>query len=138
MNEAVSQVPWLAVLAASIAHFALGGLWYMVLFSEPYARSLGIAGRPPQKPSPMLVIGPFLCSVLTISTTALLLRALRLSGYGDAFLLGLVVGVGYLAPMTVTIAINPLFPRPLQYALVNAPMFVLGSLLSCAILVAMS
>lgn len=110
----------------------------MVLFGEQYARALGIAGRSPQKPGPLLVIGPFVCSVLTISTTGLLLRALRLSSYGDALLLGLIVGVGYLAPMTVTIAINPLFPRPLQYALVNAPMFVLGSLLSCAILVAMS
>jgi hypothetical protein len=39
--------------------------------------------------------------------------------------------------MTLNIAINPLFPRPFHYAAINAPFFVLGSLLASAILVAL-
>ncbi len=39
--------------------------------------------------------------------------------------------------MTMTIAINPLFPRPFYYTALNAPYFLIGSLLSCTILAAL-
>ncbi len=137
MMSAVMQVNWLAVLGASVAHFMLGGVWFLVLFGQYYATVLGIADRPPQRPAPRFLIGPFLCSAANIATTAVLLRALGITRYGDALALGLLVGVGYLAAMTLNIAINPLFPRPFSYALLNAPMFLLGSLLSCTLLVAL-
>lgn len=138
MIDALSHVNWLAVLAASVAQFVLGGIWFMVLVGKPYAAALGIEGRPPQKPGALFLVGPFLCGAVIIATTAALLRALGITTYGDALALGAVVALGYLVPMTVTIAINPLFPRPLYYALVNAPFFVVGSLMACAILTAMS
>lgn len=78
-----------------------------------------------------------MCSTVNIVTTAWLLDALGVTRIGDALLLGAVVGVGYLATMTVNIAINPLFPHPFRYALINAPMFIIGSLMSAGILVAM-
>ncbi|UJR78535.1 DUF1761 domain-containing protein [Sandaracinus amylolyticus] len=135
MIVALSQVNWLAVVLASVAHFVLGGVWFMGLFGKQYAAALGIADRPPEKPSAIFLVGPFVCSAATIVTSAVLMRALGITTFADALGLGLVVGVGYLVAMTVNIAINPLFPRPLHYAAINAPMFVLGSLMSCAILV---
>lgn len=138
MIDTLSHVNWLAVLAASTAHFVLGGVWFMALFGKQYAVALGIADRQPQTPGPLFLAGPFVCSALNILTTAFLLRALGIVAYSDALLLGATIGVGYLAAMTLNIAINPLFPRPFLYALINAPMFVIGSLMSCAILVAMS
>lgn len=138
MIEAFSHISWLAVLAASMAHFVLGGVWFAVLFAKPYASALGIADRPPQKPGPLFLIGPFVCSAFTIATTALLLRALGITSYDDAILFGLIVGVGYIVAMTVNIAINPLFPRPFRYSLINAPMFIIGSVMASMILTAMS
>lgn len=79
-----------------------------------------------------------MCSFFTIAASAILLRALSISSYSAALELGLVISIGYLVPMTLNIAINPLFPRPFAYTLLNAPFFILGSLLSCAILVALS
>ena len=138
MTNALSHLNWLAILAACAAHFVLGGVWFAALFGKPYAAALGIADRPAQKPGPLLIVGPFLCSAVTITTTAFLLRALGIQTYGPALGLGAVVGIGYLAAMTMTIAINPLFPRPFAYTLVNAPFFVIGSLMSCLILTALS
>ncbi len=138
MSSAWMQVNWLAVLGASVAHFFLGGVWFLALFGKHYAAALGLADRPPPRPAPRFVIGPFLCSTATIATTAFLLRALGITHLGDALVLGLTVGLGYLTAMTVNIAINPLFPRPFYYALINAPMFLLGSLMSCTLLVALS
>lgn len=138
MVAAFSQINWLAVLVATIAHFILGGVWFAALFAKQYAQALGIADRPPQKPGAIFLIGPLICGALTITTTAFLLRALAITDYGNALKLGAIVGIGYLAAMTVNIAINPLFSRPFYYALINAPMFLLGSLMSCVILIAMS
>jgi len=138
MVEAISQVNWLAVLAASIANFLLGAIWFVALVGKYYPIVLGIADRPPQKPGPLFLIGPFICSVFTIATSAVLLRALNVTNYSDALEIGLLIGIGFLVPMTLNIAINPLFPRPFAYTLLNAPFFILGSLLSCAILVALS
>ena len=136
MSDAISQVNWLSVLAASVANFLLGGIWFVALVGKYYPIVLGISDRPPQKPGPLFLIGPFVCSVFTIAASAILLRALEIFGYGSALELGFLIGVGFLVPMTLNIAINPLFPRPFAYTLLNAPFFILGSLLSCVILVA--
>lgn len=137
MVDAISQVNWLAVLAATLAHFVLGGIWFVALFGKQYAHALGIADRPPQKPGPLFLIGPLVCSGLTIATTAILMRMLHITRLTDALELGLLVGVGYLGAMTVNIAINPLFRHPIRYALVNVPMFLIGSLLAVTILAAL-
>ena len=137
MVQALSHVSWLAVLVAAVANFVLGGVWFAALFDKAYAAALGIADRPASKPSALMLAGPFVCSLFTIATTAVLLRALGVTTYGDAAGVGLVVGIGYLAAMTVNIAINPLFPAPFRYAAINVPYFVVGSVLSCLVLTAM-
>ena len=138
MLAAISHLNWLSVLTASVAHFMLGGIWFAVLFGKHYATALGIAHNPVSKPKAIFFIGPLICSSMNIVTTAFLMRALYITTYNDALALGAIIGFGYLAPMTVNIAINPLFPRPFYYAMINVPMFVVGSLMSSAILLMMS
>jgi len=138
MIEAFSQVNWVGVLAASIAQFVLGGIWFVGVVAKHYPVSLGIADRPQEKPGTLFLVGPFLCIALTIATTAILLRAFSITTYGEALALGGLVGVGYLLPMTLNIAINPLFPRPFYYTALNAPYFVGGSVMASAILVALT
>jgi len=138
MIDALAHVKWLAVFVASIAHFVFGAVWFVGIVGTRYADALGIADRPPAKPGALFLVGPFACSAVTVVASAILLRALGITSYGGALGLGALVGLGYLVPMTVNIAINPLFPRPFYYALLNAPFFVVGSLMACAILVALS
>ncbi|NEU13232.1 DUF1761 domain-containing protein [Methylobacterium sp. BTF04] len=138
MIDALSHVNWLAVGVASVAHFLLGAAWFVGLVGKYYPVVLGIADRPQKSSGPLSLAGPFACTAVTIATSAVLLRALGITTYGDALLLGALVGIGYLVPMTLNIAINPLFPRPFAYTALNAPFFVTGSLMSCAILVALS
>lgn len=138
MINALSHLNWLAVMVASVAQFILGGIWFAGLVDKRYAAALGIADQPQQKPGPLFLAGPFVCGAITIATTAILLHTLGITTYGHGLALGALVGLGYLAPMTVNIAINPLFPRPFYYGLLNAPFFIVGSLMSCAILVTLS
>lgn len=138
MIDAIAQVNPLAICAASIANFVLGGVWFAGIVAKPYAIALGIEHRAQQRPGPLFVAGPLLCGAIIVTTTAVLMRALGSETYGDALALGALVSLGYLVPMTVTIAINPLFPRPLVYALVNAPFFVVSGLLSSLVLMALT
>ena len=71
---------------------------------------------------------------MTTLTSAVLLRALHVTSIGDAIAFGLIVGVGYLAAMTVQIAINPNFPRPFFYAVLNAPFFIVTSIITALLL----
>ena len=137
MFEAIRDVNWFAVALANITAFLVGGIWFMLLFKRTYAIALGRETASP-KPSAISLAGPFLCQTVTIITTAVLLRALGVTSYAGAVQLGVLVGIGYLVPMTVNIALNPNFPRPFLYSLMNGPFFVLTSLTSCVILVAMS
>ncbi len=134
----VSQVHWLAVLAAALAHFMLGGAWFMGVVPKHYQAALGRNDPPGGKPSALVMVGPAVCSLVIIATTATLLQALAIETYSEAIAFGVFVALGYLAPMVMVIAINPNFPRPFYYAAINAPYFVLGSILSCVILTALS
>lgn len=137
MIEALSHLNWVAVAVASVAHFLLGAVWFVGLVGSRYSAVLGVAHQPKQSPGVLALAGPFACAAVTVVASAILLLALGITTYGDALALGALVGVGYLVPMTLNIAINPLFPRPFAYTALNAPYFVLGSVMSCAILVAM-
>ena len=37
------QIPWLAVLVATFAGFALGAVWYGALFGRAWTRALGLS-----------------------------------------------------------------------------------------------
>lgn len=129
---------WLGVLTAAVAHFMLGGAWFMGLVAKHYQVALGRNDPPNAKPSPLVIVGPAVCSLVIIVTTAMLLKALAIVTYGAAIGFGVFIGFGYLTPMVMVIAINPNFPRPFYYTAINAPYFVLGSVLSCVLLTAMS
>jgi hypothetical protein len=130
----LSHLPWLGVLLGSLAFSMLGGLWFAVLFKRAYAAALERTDLADRKPGPLFIVGPLLCGVVITLTNALIMQALTVDSLGAALEFGLVSGFGYLTPMTINIAINPNFPRPLAYSAVNAPYFLLGNLANVALL----
>jgi hypothetical protein len=135
MLNAFFEVNWLAIGLATVASFLLGGIWFVVLVGKLYAKALGREAG--EKPGPLYMFGPLVCNLLTTITTAVLLRAFQVTTLHQALSFGAVVGIGYFGAHTVNIAINPNFPRPFLYGLINVPYFLLVLLMSCAILTAM-
>ena len=129
-----AQISLWGILAAAAFGFVFGGLYFGLLVPRPYARALGREGLPPAKLDTLTMVGPFLCTVVMIVTTAALMAMIGVSTLGEALSLGLVIGVGYLLPMCLTIAINPNFPRPFAYFAVNAPYFLVSLLVISALL----
>jgi Protein of unknown function (DUF1761) len=122
---AFGSINWLAVLLAAVVYTALGALWFTLLFGDQYAAALGRT-EPPRPTGALFVAGPAACTLVVTLTTALLMAALGIDTIGDAVLVALVVGVGYLVANTVNIAINPNMPRPLYYGLVTGSYHLVG------------
>lgn len=137
MFNAVSHIPWFGVLAAVVASSVLGGIWFLALFAKPYAIAVGKENSPPQKPKPIFLIGPFLCALIVAMTSAILMPLLHVDSFQGAVSYGGLVGLGYVGATALNVAINPSMPRPLLYALVNVPYFLLSSIATCVMLVLM-
>jgi len=136
MQHAFAQVNWVAVIAAFAAYYALGAVWFAMLFGKQYKLSLGLAPSSKPSTSPIFFAGPAVCTLLVVFSSAVLMQGLGISTYGEAMVFAAVVGVGFLAATTVNTAINPLFPRPLHYGLVSGGYHMVGILITCGILVA--
>lgn len=138
MLNQLTQINWPSILAATVANSMFGAAWFMGIVGKRYAIALGRNDLVDQKPSALAIVGPMACGAVVAVTDAILLRSLGITTYGAALFFGALTGVGYLAAQTVNIGINPNFPRPFYYSALNAPYFLLGNLVSCAIITAMS
>jgi hypothetical protein len=137
MFSVLADINWLALVITVVASFLIAGVWFALVIAKPYAAALGREGTPAPAQTPVTMLGPLLCILATVLTSAVLIEALDVTSTGDAIAFGLIVGTGYLTAMTFQIAINPNFPRPLYYGALNAPYFVVTSVLSSVVLVAM-
>jgi hypothetical protein len=138
MENVMGEINILAVVVASAVGFVFAGIWFGVVIAKPYSVALGREKMPPQKPTALLIVGPFLCTLFTTITSAILMRMLHIDTLAGGLSFGALVGVGYILATCQNIAINPNFPRPFFYTLLNAPYFVLNSLITCGILALMS
>lgn len=138
MINLLSHINWVAVLVAFLAYFILGALWFTLLFSKQYSASLGKENESAQKPAPIFIIGPAICSLVITIATALIMKALNIQSYDNAIEFALIIGVGYLVANTVNIAINPNMPRPLYYGFISGSYHLTGIVIVCLILTAMN
>ena len=137
MFNVLDDLNWVGFALATIASIVLAGVWFGAVIAKAYLVALGRENEPAPVNDLVRNVGPLVCTVLVTLTSAVLVEALDITGTGDAVAFGLVVGLGYLSAMTFQIALNPNFPRPLFYGLLNAPYFVVSAVVSSVILVAM-
>jgi len=137
MINQLTNLNWLNVAIAFVAYFILGALWFTVLFKKQYAISLGKENSLPEKPAPIFIIGPVLCTLVITIANAILFYALNIHSYGTALEFSFVVGIGYLVANTVNIAINPNIPNPIQYGIISGAYHLTGIVIVNVILTAM-
>ena len=130
-----TDISWIGILAATVACFLLGGLWFSVLFGRAYSAALGRAHDPSAKPAPLMLIGPAVWGLVTAIVTSVLMTSLKVQTVGEAVAVGVFVGLGYLAPTTVNTGINPNIPRPGLYGLVGGTYHLLTGVVIAVIIV---
>ncbi len=136
MFAVLPDLSWTGFALASVASILLAGVWFGAVIAQPYLVALGREDGPAPETDLVRQAGPVLCLLPLVLTSTWLLEVLDVTGTGDAVAFGLLVGLGYLTAMTFQIALNPNFPRPLYYGLLNAPFFVISSVMTALIVTA--
>ena len=111
------EVNWLAVVAAAVSMFVIGGLWYSpLMFAERWRRAAAVSEAALSAGRPALVFGPaFVLSLLMAANLAFFVAGvddlLATVGYAVA------AGLGWAA---FGLSVVALFERrPLAYHLIN-------------------
>ena len=109
-------VNWLAVIAAAVSMFVIGGVWYSALFQKQWMAANGFSDEDMKRGSPAMIFGiAFVLSLLMAANLAFLV-----SGVPDV---GAVVGYAVAAGLGFAafgLSVVALFERrPLMYHLIN-------------------
>jgi hypothetical protein len=111
------QVNWLAVIAAALSMFVIGGLWYSpMLFAKPWQKAAGLSDETLKSGRVPLIFGlAFVLSLLMAANLALFLAGV--ADMGAAVGYSIAAGLGWAA---FGLSVVALFERrPLAYHLIN-------------------
>jgi hypothetical protein len=117
------HIDWLAVVLGTLAFFAVGALWYGVLFQKPWHREVGGVERPQGAGVARIMGLTLLAEFVVVLTLGHLFAFLHPS---DHVKMMMATGFG-LAIMTPAIAINYVHQqRSLTLFLIDASHFIVG------------
>jgi hypothetical protein len=117
-----SDISWLGVVLAAVAFFAVGALWYGVLFSRQWMRLTGVTESQARQSNLPLIYG--VSAVLGLVAAIGLAAIIGAASAGSGLAIGLGVGALVVAPV---LAVQVLYDRrPLTLWALNAGYYVLG------------
>jgi hypothetical protein len=118
-------INWLAVVLGAVAFFAVGALWYTVLFGKVWQREVGLSGEQLKGGANMpLIYGT--CFVLELIVVATLGHLFAFLQPDDHVKMMISTGFG-LTIMAPAVGINYLYQRKsLKLFLIDAGHFVVG------------
>lgn len=132
----MGEINYLAVVLAAVAFFAVGAVWYTVLFGKAWQRALGLRDWQLKGGANMALIygGAFLSELVVAWLLGHMFARIAPS---PRVIMMISVGFG-LGVMTPAIGINYLFQRkPLKLFLIDAGHFVVGTTAMGAVFVAL-
>jgi len=102
--DMLAQINWLAVLAASVAGFVTGAVWYGV-FAKPWMEAAGLSQEDITQ-SPGLYVGAFGLQFAMAVTIAIVILQTGITSWLSGALLGFAIGIGV---VTANKALNASF-----------------------------
>lgn len=88
---------WLAILVSTVVGFLIGGLWYGPLLGKAWMRAVGKTEEDLQGGGATPFVVSFFSGGATAVVLALIVNTLGLTTAGEGVLLGLYVGLGFIA-----------------------------------------
>jgi hypothetical protein len=108
-------VNWLAVIAAALSMFVIGGLWYSVLFEKVWMAANGFTAEDMKRGSMPVIFGvAFVLSLVIAANLAFFISGVDLT---SAVAYSVAAGLGFAALSLSHVAMFE--RRPLSYHLVN-------------------
>lgn len=128
-------INYLAVLVAAIASFAVGALWYSVLFAKKWKSLMGfndeVMKNMKMTPTKSLIFG-FIATLIMVYVLAHFAVAFAVSDIASAATLGFWVWVGFQAPIMA----NAIFyeNRPVMLYLINVSYQLAATVVAAVVL----
>lgn len=128
------NINFMSVFVAGAAYYALGGLWFALLFGRLWDSAVGSARPAKWRANAVYYVGPLAGCLVAAYATALLMSLIQPISLSDFLYIGLIAGLGYGAAITSVNAISSNMPRPALYAVITGSYHLTGMLLCSAIL----
>jgi hypothetical protein len=127
-----SSINWLAVVASTLAFYALGALWYSVFFQKTWMREAKVTKEDSKKANMVLIMSfALLLSLIMVTNLAFFLSDPKITASSGA-MYGFLTGFGWVA---MAMTLNALYEmRSWKYILINAGYVIVGFTLSGIIL----
>ena len=124
---------YLAIFVAALIPMALGALWYSpLLFARPWMRAVGKTEEDVRGGARIGYLVAAVSSLVMAAVLALVLKSCGTDSLAEGALIGLVVGIGFVATTT---AVNSVFAaRPRELFLIDTGYHVLSLVLVGALL----
>lgn len=100
------EMNWLAVIAAAVSSFVLGGVWYAALFAKAHQRAAGLSEDSGKQNAALVFGGSFVLALIAAATFAMFLGPDVDATTGALY--GLCAGLCW---VTASFGINYLFER---------------------------
>ncbi len=130
------EINWLSVLVGTLGYFALGALWYSLLFKDKwlaYNKIIIDNNTDAKKGVGSIMFASFIMMLVTSIAIAFLAYRVGMWGWMSGIKLGLLTGVCF---ASTSMAINMLYEKkPLGLFFINAGYQVLGNIISAVIIV---
>ena len=93
------ELNWIAILVATLASFMLGGLWYGPLFGKAWLAAIGKTEEEikAEGGAAQAMGVSFITQLIASTSLAVIFQLIGLEGWDDGALIGLLVGVGFIA-----------------------------------------
>ena len=113
--DVLGDINYLAVVVAALAYFAIGGLWYTVLFGKAWIRASGVDPDQAQAGggNALMFLGTFIAYLIEATVLAAIARSTGASTVGHGIVLGLFIGAGIAAVLTWVNTTYEMRPRAL-------------------------
>lgn len=131
MKNAILHLNWPMVLVSAVAYFAIGALWYTVLFGKYWQKVYGMGSDDRKGMVSSMIIG-FALTFLITTMVGLMLNAVRCKELYDCFIRAYILTAGFVVGILGT-ALN-YQRKPLGIWIVDIGYHLLGILVAALIL----
>jgi hypothetical protein len=133
-QELLSNLPWLHILVATIAYFALGAMWYGPLFSKAWVRGHQINMSDPnaKKGVAGIMIAGFIITFLICTALSIVLSLASVTDGEHAIKWALFLGFGFV--VTTTSMTYLYLKKPMSIHLIDGLYHVVGMAIAALIL----
>lgn len=133
-QEILSNLPWLQVLVAAIAYFALGAIWYGPLFSKAWIRGHQVNVNNPDAKKGMagIMITSFLIVLVICISLAIVKEVASVNDWQHAVKWGAFLGFGFAVTSTSMSYIY--LKKPASIHLIDGLYHVTGMVIAMVIL----